>query len=335
LDLLRNRLGLRRILASVDDRLITESCHCRHAPYIFARDNRVTVSMVVRFSSQFRTWLLHNLERGCAPADLVRSMVAQKFEPQIAHALVEAFARARGAGAQPPEDSVALDLPPPPYDYEAPRLAPGSVIHTSDREIPVLIRAAQPVLAVLEGVLSAGECVALVELARSRLKPSTVVDPARGENVVAEYRDSHGMFFRPGETAFIAGLERRIAQIMGGPVENGEGLQVLRYGAGAKTSPHFDFLLPSNAANRESLVRSGQRVSTLVIYLNDVARSGETVFPELGLSVCAKKGNAVYFEYANSRGQLDHKSLHAGAPVAEGEKWVATKWLRERRFLSA
>lgn len=25
-------------------------------------------------------------------------------------------------------------------------------------------------------------------------------------------------------------------------------------------------------------------------------------------------------------------TLHAGAPVLEGEKWVATKWLRERAY---
>ena len=26
-------------------------------------------------------------------------------------------------------------------------------------------------------------------------------------------------------------------------------------------------------------------------------------------------------------------SLHASAPVAEGEKWVVTKWMRQRRFV--
>jgi len=26
------------------------------------------------------------------------------------------------------------------------------------------------------------------------------------------------------------------------------------------------------------------------------------------------------------------RTLHGGAPVLAGEKWVATKWLREREF---
>jgi prolyl 4-hydroxylase len=291
--------------------------------------------MVVNFSSELRGWLLHNLGRGCAPADLVRSMIDQKFDPGVAHALVDAFVRARDAGTNPPEESLTLGLPAPEYDYDAPRLAAGTVIRTSDREIPVLVRTEQPVIAVLEGVLSADECDELIGLSRDRLKPSTVVDPLTGENAIAEYRDSHGMFFRLAETPFVARLDSRISEVMNCPIENGEGLQVLRYGPGTRTTPHFDFLTPSNEANKQSLARSGQRISTLVIYLNDVVSGGETIFPEVGLAVSPKKGNAVYFEYGNSRHQVDYKSLHAGAAVAEGEKWVVTKWMRERPFLSA
>lgn len=41
------------------------------------------------------------------------------------------------------------------------------------------------------------------------------------------------------------------------------------------------------------------------------------------------KGNAVFFSY--DRAHPMTRTLHAGAPVVEGEKWIATKWLRERR----
>jgi prolyl 4-hydroxylase len=293
------------------------------------------MSIVVNFSSELRTWMLHNLERGCAPSALVGSMIDQSFEPRLAQALVDAFVHARNTGMTPPARELTLDLPPPAYHYETPRLAPGPVIRTADREIAVLVRTERPVLAVLEGVLSAEECDNLIELSRTRLKPSTVVDPQTGENSIAEYRDSEGTFFRLAETPLMARLDRRISEIMNFPVENGEGLQVLRYRPGTKTMPHFDFLVPSNATNSESLARSGQRISTMVIYLNDVISGGETIFPEAGLSVSARKGNAVYFEYGNTHHQVDYKTLHAGAPVAEGEKWAATKWMRERRFLSA
>jgi prolyl 4-hydroxylase len=143
------------------------------------------------------------------------------------------------------------------------------------------------------------------------------------------------MFFRLEESDFIARLDRRISALMNLPLENGEGLQVLHYPQGAGSEPHFDYLAPTNAANRESIARSGQRVSTLVTYLNDVPAGGQTVFPQLGWAVSPLRGNACYFEYGDDAGRVDTRSLHASAPVVRGEKWVATKWMRQQRFVPA
>ena len=30
--------------------------------------------------------------------------------------------------------------------------------------------------------------------------------------------------------------------------------------------------------------------------------------------------------------QLDLLTLHGGTPVVAGEKWIATKWMRQRRY---
>ncbi len=291
--------------------------------------------VTVNLPSELRGWIINNLDRGCPPTDLINSMISQRFEPQIARGLVDAFVSARSAGIAPPTNSVALDLAKPTYHYEAPRIAPGNLIRTFDRDIAVLSRYEKPRIVLLESVLSAEECQQLIQLAQPRLQPSTVVDPQTGANTVANYRNSEGMFFRLSETSLIDRLDRRISELMNCPVENGEGLQVLRYGPGGHTAPHFDFLIPSNPTNEASLKRSGQRLSTLMIYLSDVTRGGETVFPEVGLSVSPRRGNAVYFEYANSRQELDARSLHAGAPVIEGEKWAVTKWMRTRPFVSA
>jgi prolyl 4-hydroxylase len=63
-----------------------------------------------------------------------------------------------------------------------------------------------------------------------------------------------------------------------------------------------------------------------------VAAGGETEFPELELAVMPRRGRGVYFEYCNADGAVDPRCLHAGRPVTEGEKWVATKWLRQRPY---
>lgn len=293
------------------------------------------MNLLVHLSPELGAWIAHNLERGCAPPDVVRAMLAQDIDPQLAGGLVDAVVHARGRGLPPPAGEVEIQVDGPGYLQEPPRLPAGPLIRAADRDVVVSLRLARPALALLEGVLSPQECAQFIALGRGRLRPSTVLDPASGRDVVAAHRSSEGMFFLPQETPFVAAIERRLAALMNCPLRNGEGLQLLHYHPGAGSAPHYDFLTPGSAANDASLARSGQRVSSLVIYLNDVERGGETVFPEVGLAVTPRTGHAVHFEYANSRGDVDLLSVHAAAAVEVGEKWVLTKWVRERPFVAA
>jgi prolyl 4-hydroxylase len=293
------------------------------------------MSVVIQFSPGLGQWVVENLDGGKAPDDVVGGLVEQRVDPRAARAIVDAFVTARREGRPTPVDSVTIETAPPEYAYEAPRLPAGSKIATFDRTIEVVARVERPVAAVLAGVLTSEECLALIDLARPRLERSTVADPQTGKDVVGGHRTSFGTFFRPMENELVARLDRRLSDVGQLPVENGEGLQILHYPVGAQFPPHFDFLQPSNKANVESIARSGQRVSTLIAYLNDVEAGGETILPHAGLTVFPRRGSAIYFEYCNSRGQVDRRSLHAGCPVLRGEKWIATKWMRERRFVPA
>jgi prolyl 4-hydroxylase len=114
------------------------------------------------------------------------------------------------------------------------------------------------------------------------------------------------------------------------PVENGEGLQILRYGPGAQYKPHYDYFDPGEPGTPSILRRGGQRVATLIMYLGEPEQGGGTVFPDLNLEVAPKRGNAVFFSY--ERPHPNTRTLHGGSPVLLGDKWIATKWLREREF---
>lgn len=103
---------------------------------------------------------------------------------------------------------------------------------------------------------------------------------------------------------------------------------MLNYKPGTEYKPHFDYFPATQEGNASNPEKKGQRVSTLIIYLNDVEEGGATVFPSIGLSVIPKRGSAVYFEYYNSLGQVNPLTLHAGAPVIKGEKWAVTQWMR-------
>jgi prolyl 4-hydroxylase len=187
-----------------------------------------------------------------------------------------------------------------------------------------------PRLTVFGGFLSEVECDDLIGLARDRLVRSEVIDMWNGGGTVNNVRTSEGMFFERGENEVVARIEARIAELVRWPVDRGEGLQILRYGPGAEYEPHHDYLSAAISGDDLEMKHCGQRVATVLMYLNDVESGGATTFPDAGLRVLPIKGNATFFSY--DRPHPITRTLHGGAPVLAGEKWVATKWLRERAF---
>ncbi|MGM0845610.1 MAG: 2OG-Fe(II) oxygenase [Bacillota bacterium] len=193
----------------------------------------------------------------------------------------------------------------------------GNRILTEDREIRIIAKMEEPLIAVLGNVLSDEECDALIALSKDKMKRSKIGN-TRNEN---DMRTSSSTFIEEGESEIVTRVEKRIAQIMNVPYEHGEGLQMLNYKIGQEYKAHFDFF--KNAGN--------PRISTMVMYLNDVEEGGETYFPKLNFSVSPQKGMAVYFEYFYDNQNLNDLTLHGGAPVVIGDKWAATQWMRRKQ----
>src|SRR5690606_30038462 len=187
--------------------------------------------------------------------------------------------------------SVARDFPGPDLSTGA------SILHAAGHRVAVVAAMDQPPLAVFSQLLSAAECAALIEAARPRLTRSLTVETRTGGEEVNADRTSEGMFFERGEMPLVRQLEARIAALLRWPVDHGEGLQVLRYGPGAEYKPHYDYFDPTEAGTPAMLRRGGQRIATLVMYLNTPAAGGATVFPDLALQVAPQQGHAVFFRY--------------------------------------
>ena len=193
--------------------------------------------------------------------------------------------------------------------------------------IRVALSVDAPAIRVLEGLLSLDECDELIAQAKPRLQRSLTVD-VDGRHQTDERRTSQGMFFRHGETPLVQRIEQRIASLLDIPTDHGEGLQILHYLPGQEYEPHYDWFDPSQPGFEAITAHGGQRIASVVMYLNTPEEGGGTAFPALGLTVTALRGSAVYFAYETG----DEASLHAGLPVTRGDKWIATKWLRERPF---
>ncbi len=290
---------------------------------------------ISHLSNTWQQWIETNLAAGCTRASLIESMVRDNFEPGFASQCIDLVSSGGLKSINQPTLAMASAQAraTSPFRYEPPRIASqGNAIETSSGAVRLTFRMAQPVVALLDNLLSAQECDELIRLSKLKLARSTIVDPVTGREEIIQERSSDGTFFNLNETSFIAALDKRISEVMNWPVENGEGIQILRYGIGGEYKTHFDYFSPSDPGSQVHLAKGGQRVSTLVMYLSDVQAGGETVFPAVNLSVVPKKGSAVYFEYCNSTGQVDERTLHGGLPVIAGEKWIATKWMRERRY---
>jgi prolyl 4-hydroxylase len=274
-----------------------------------------------QISSELRDWIIQTLNSGVSPVAIADAMIKKGFDPKFAY---ESLFKIVGN-----ESIKTSETTQNPYQYELPEIGKkGNLITTSDRDVKVLSRVDKPFILHIDNVLSDEECDELIRLSKDRLQPSRIVDPNTGEEKVTPGRTSKGMYYVLKENELISKIENRISELTNFPVENGEGLQVLNYEVGEEYKQHFDYFPP----NKVDTAKGGQRVGTMLIYLNEVTAGGETVFPKAGVSIVPKKGSAVYFHYGNSQSQVDRMSVHSSVPVTQGEKWVATKWIRQGRI---
>lgn len=274
---------------------------------------------------ELRQWIVTQASAGQPPDQVLKAMIESGWTEDVAIVALEDTLRGFLA-----DHAKANNLPAPVLVPE-PLVQEGDVVlQAGDRQVQVLASMRNPRVVVFGGLLSHDECDEIVEKARQRLARSETVKLDTGASEVNEARTSDGMFFTRGESGVVARLESRIAALLQWPLENGEGLQVLRYRPGAEYKPHYDYFDPAQPGTTSILKRGGQRVASLVMYLNTPTRGGATIFPDVFFDVSPVKGNAVFFSY--DRPHPMTRSLHGGAPVIEGEKWVATKWLREGRF---
>jgi prolyl 4-hydroxylase len=193
------------------------------------------------------------------------------------------------------------------------------------REIPSRELSAEPRVWSFDRLFSAEESAYLIERAQPNLEPSVIVDPQTGQMREHPVRTSHNMsFVWVSEDLVIHALNRRIAAASGTAVSVGEPLQILRYSPGQQFRPHFDAFDSTD----------NQRVLTMLVYLNENYEGGQTVFTHNGLTFRGRTGDGLLFRNALADGRRDESAQHAGLPVTAGEKWLASRWIRERSLVA-
>jgi len=187
-----------------------------------------------------------------------------------------------------------------------------------------------PRILVGRGFASAPECDWLVEMARPRTVAAQLYDPHTGKGFESRnIRDNSAAAFGILETGILlCAMRSRLKASLALDGHHFEPLMVLHYETGQQFAPHFDFIDPDQPGLHEDIAQKGQRVATLLIYLNDDFTGGETAFAKLGCSFKGGKGDALMFWNIDEEGRPDRRMLHAGMPPLSGEKWVLSQWIR-------
>lgn len=174
------------------------------------------------------------------------------------------------------------------------------------------------------------ECAWLRASAQTRLAPSLVADPRTGTARADPVRTGQTMCFSPAVPGvFARRLAARLAALAGRDLAAAEPLAVLRYRPGQEYKAHHDWL-GSAALARDPLREAGERIATVLGWLNVPEAGGATLFPRLDLRVEPVLGDVLAFANIDAAGAPAEHSFHAGEPVTAGEKWLASLWIRAR-----
>jgi len=206
-----------------------------------------------------------------------------------------------------------------------------SGIKEPEEELPSISVITSPKVRRVPNVLKKWECDYLIGRAYPILRPAmTVESTVKGEEK-SDYRDNTlAKFWIAQQDIVVSLIERKIAKVGKAALDFAEDLSVLNYKPGEQNRPHYDSFLADTPEQVYEIEKHGQRIRTCLVYLNDDFEGGATNFPRAETSTKGGVGEAVIFENINEDGSADLNSIHAGLPVTSGEKWVVTKWVRDR-----
>ncbi|XP_017238449.1 probable prolyl 4-hydroxylase 9 isoform X1 [Daucus carota subsp. sativus] len=224
-------------------------------------------------------------------------------------------------------------------------LSHGETGEDSLTHIPFQVLSWKPRALYFPGFATPEQCESIIKIAKASLEPSTLAlrKGEKAENLKG-IRTSSGTFIKASEdkSGTLDIIEDKISSATMIPRTHGEAFNILRYEIGQKYRPHYDAFNP----NIYGQVKS-QRVASFLLYLSDVEEGGETMFPYenglnydnydpdacAGLKVKPRKGDGLLFYSLYPNGTIDKASLHGSCPVIRGQKWVATKWLRNQLWV--
>ncbi|XP_033213451.1 prolyl 4-hydroxylase subunit alpha-2 [Belonocnema kinseyi] len=185
-----------------------------------------------------------------------------------------------------------------------------------------------PKIVVYHDVIYEEEIEDLKRSSRPKLHSAQLLNSTSGQLGTSKQRIAKCAWFEDDENKHVKILSRRVAHMTGLTVDTAEQLGVTYYEIGGLYEPHYDFATKSNINFFN--FDTGNRIATILFYMNDVEKGGGTAFTELNFTLWPKKGSAAVWYNLKRNGEGDVLTKHAACPVLSGTKWIANKWLHEK-----
>lgn len=183
---------------------------------------------------------------------------------------------------------------------------------------------------IINNIITEDEAKYIIYNASSKFDESTIL----GQVVDHDIRKSKTAWLHKNDDTVILTIMLRIANIVNLPLENAESLQVVRYEPNGYYKEHHDSCCDNTEICNDFIKRGGQRIKTVLIYLNDDFEEGSTYFPLLDKKYKPPKYSAIIFNpLAKNSNKCHPYALHAGLPVKSGVKYIANLWFREGKFV--
>ena len=181
----------------------------------------------------------------------------------------------------------------------------------------------------IDAFLSVKECKLILQELRFVYWQASTVVKRKGRQTYSclseESRKSltaHQEWFSDELNAKLLEIETRVGQWLDVNTGNLEYWQATRYGKGDSFDYHLDGGLWKKS-------ESGERVRTILLFLNTPLKGGATHFRALNRKIKAETGRLLVWNNLLPSGNANYATIHSGQAVLAGNKTTLVTWERQ------
>lgn len=282
-------------------------------------------------NEDWRGWTKLNLERGCAPEEVNNILTDNGFSPyDIQAAMGDKYPGVKKKFSQNLSSRLNKNKKKGKFNHpqnlraadykkltKVKALSHSKAIVLDDDRIQLLS---------IPDFLSESECAILTEHIDSKLRPSTITAGADHSLFRTSSTCDLGLLEHP----LIKDVDLKIAKTLGMQLGWSETIQGQKYDVSQEFKAHTDYFEPNSKEFETYAAKMGQRTWTFMVYLNSTPKGGETHFTEIDEVFTPQRGTAVIWNNLFADGKPNRATMHHGCPVHEGEKYIITKWFRDK-----